>query len=175
MLFLWTQKGAPLEKAARTSHVINGSNSGRLSTAPQACLSPGRWPLTRKGRPCELGVPWPWIAAGCRSPRPPSAGWEPPVEGGRAEAWMRCTRGDGQGSHCSSDSKLGLKSDEEWRPQLHLLPGVSTSPWLLCASGPVHTGQSHSLPRGAAEGRTGVRNVWHVEGVQCASAVVVGH
>lgn len=86
MLFLWTQKGAPLEKVARTSHVFNGSNSGRLSTAPQACLSLGRWPLAQKERPCELGVPWPRLAAGCGSPRPPSAGWEPPVKGGRAEA-----------------------------------------------------------------------------------------
>lgn len=103
----WTQEGAPLEEVAGHPIFSTAAAPRPSERSPQACLSSGRWPSARKGRPCELRVPWPRLTAGCGSSRAPSAGWEPPVEGGGAGARMRCPRGR-TGRHCSSDSKLGL-------------------------------------------------------------------
>lgn len=67
------------------------------------------------------------------------------------------------------------ESDGEWRPQFHLLPRVSTSPWLLCASVPVHTGRSHSLPCGAAVGGQGseMSGMWKVSSAHQLSSSVI--
>lgn len=64
---------------------------------------------------------------------------------------------DGQGGHCSSDSKLGLLTQmKSGDLSSSSCPGCVHQPVAsLCRSPRAH-GRSHYLPRGAAVGRTGL-------------------
>lgn len=168
----WTQEGAPLEEVA-------GRPVGSTAAAPRASeRSPPSLPLAgqvaigAEGKAVRaqgaLASAHCWV----REPPAPSAGWEPPVEGGGAEAWMRCPRGR-TGRHGSSDSKLGLWNQmKSGDLSSTSCPGCVLQPVAsLCLSPRAH---------GAAAGRTGLR-VYRAQKClacgrcPCVLAVIVGH